>query len=177
MQFARSGKKIALALLVVLASGRSAAWAAEPTADDPTAVKQEDGKYLDKDGIATFRVAPDGTVDFYTYAGFVRYSANCLQCHGPDGMGSTYAPALVNSLKTLSYEQFLTTVANGKKNVNAAQTLVMPSLGTDRNVMCYIDPIYVYLRARADGAVGRGRPPKHDPKPAAFAKDEDACMG
>ena len=32
--------------------------------------------------------------------------------------------------------------------------------------MCYIDAIYVYLRARADGAIGRGRPAEHDPKPA-----------
>ena len=26
----------------------------------------------------------------------------------------------------------------------------MPSFGTDRNVMCYLDDIYVYLRARSD---------------------------
>ena len=45
-------------------------------------------KYADKNGNPTYKVAPDGTVDFYTYAGFIRYSANCLQCHGPDGMGS-----------------------------------------------------------------------------------------
>ena len=154
MQFARSGKKIALALLVVLASGRFAAWAAEPTADDPKAVKQEDGKYLDKDGIATFRVAPDGTVDFYTYAGFVRYSANCLQCHGPDGMGSSYAPALVNSLKTLSYEQFLTTVANGKKNVNAAQTLFATISGA--GAVTYYGMPQVSQRITGVGSVKQG---------------------
>jgi hypothetical protein len=34
--------------------------------DDPTAVKSEDGKYLDKEGNPTFKVAPDGTVDWYT---------------------------------------------------------------------------------------------------------------
>ena len=27
-------------------------------------------------------------------------------------------------------------------------------------VMCYLDNIYVYLRARAAGAVGRGKPEK-----------------
>ena len=53
----------------------------------------------------------------------------------------------------------------------------MPSFGTNRNVMCYIDPIYVYLRARSDGALGRQRPEKHEPKPDAFTKAEDSCMG
>ena len=37
---------------------------------DPTAVKSEDGKYLDKDGNPTYKVAPDGTVDWYTYSGY-----------------------------------------------------------------------------------------------------------
>ncbi|MEO8716424.1 MAG: c-type cytochrome, methanol metabolism-related [Acetobacteraceae bacterium] len=144
---------------------------------DPAAVSSEDGKYLDKDGTPTFKTFPDGKVDWYTYAGFLRYSANCLACHGPDGLGSTYAPSLVDALKTLSYGDFLSTVAGGKKNVSASQDLVMPALGTNKNVMCYIDAIYVYLRARADGAVGRGRPENQDPKPAAYSKAEDECMG
>ena len=43
--------------------------------------------------------------------------------------------------------------------------------------MCFIDAIYVYLRARGDGAIGRGRPEKHAPKPDAYSKAEDECMG
>lgn len=144
---------------------------------DPAAVTSEDGKYLDKNGTPTFKVMPDGTVDFYTSVGFIRYSANCLACHGPDGLGSTYAPSLVDALKTLSYGDFLSTVAGGKKNVSASQNLVMPALGTNKNVMCYIDAIYIYLRARADGAVGRGRPEKVAPKPEGYSKTEDECMG
>ena len=172
-QLALVPASVALALVLHAAP----APAQTPGKDDPAAVTSRDGEYFDKNGIPTFHIAPDGTVDFYTYAGFIRYSGNCLQCHGPDGMGSTYAPSLVNSLKSLTYDQFLATVAGGKKDVNAAQTLVMPSLGTDRNVMCFIDAIYVYLRARSDGALGRGRPAKHEPKSAAFGKAEDACMG
>lgn len=164
------------ALAALVAPALLFAPVATARADDPKAVSHENGKYLDKDGNPTFNVAPDGTVDFYTYAGFVRYSSNCLVCHGPDGLGSTYAPALLHSLQTLSYPDFLQTVASGKKDVNAAQTLVMPALGTNRNVMCYIDAIYVYLRARANDAVGRGRPQKHDPKPDAFVEAENACM-
>lgn len=144
---------------------------------NPAAVSSEDGKYVDKNGNPTFSIKPDGTVDYYTFAGYIRYTANCMQCHGPDGLGSSYGPVLVNSLKYLNYGDFLATVAGGKKSVNAAQDLVMPTFGTNKNVMCYIDDIYVYLRARSDGALGRGRPDKHAPKPAAFSKAEDQCMG
>ncbi len=146
-------------------------------ADDPAAVKSEDGKYLDKDGNPTFHVGTDGTVDYYAFAGYVRYSANCMQCHGPDGLGSTYAPSLVDALKRLGYGDFYQTVASGKKDVNTAQQLVMPTFGVNKNVMCYLDAIYVYLRGRSDGAIPRGRPDKHDPKPDAFGKAEDSCMG
>ena len=91
-------------------------------------------------------------------------------------MGSSYGPTLVNSLKTLSYLDVITTVANGKKDVSASQDLVMPALGDNKNVMCYLDAIYVYLRGRSNGAIGRGRPEDHEPKPAAFAAAEDQCM-
>jgi methanol metabolism-related c-type cytochrome len=146
-------------------------------AGDPKPVGSRAGEYLDKDGNPTFNIAKDGTVDWYTSVGYVRYGANCLQCHGPDGLGSSYAPSLVDSLKSLSYGDFVSVVAGGKKDVNSAQQLVMPSFGTNPNVMCYMDAIYVYLRARSDGALGRQRPDKHEPKPDAFTKAEDACMG
>jgi hypothetical protein len=61
--------------------------------------------------------------------------------------------------------------------VTTAQENVMPAFGNNPNVMCYIDDIYIYLRARADDAVGRVRPAKHEDRPEAFAKAEDACMG
>lgn len=80
-------------------------------------------------------------------------------------------------MQTLSYSDFLSIVASGKKDVSNSQDLVMPALGTNPNVMCYIDPIYVYLRARSDGALGRGRPDKREPKPAAFTQAENSCMG
>jgi methanol metabolism-related c-type cytochrome len=153
------------------------AYAITDGSGDPTAVKSDDGKWADKDGNPTFKVEPDGTVDWYTYVGFTRYSSECLRCHGPDGMGSSYAPALVNSLKRLSYTDFYAIVAGGKKDVSASQDLVMPANGNNKNVMCFIDTIYIYLRARDDGAVGRGRPEKHAPKPASYSKAEDECMG
>jgi methanol metabolism-related c-type cytochrome len=155
-------------------------WSCAALADppgDPAAVKNEDGKYTDAQGNPTYSIQPDGTVDFYTYSGFIRYSSECLRCHGPDGLGSSYAPSLVDALKNLSYSDFLGIVAGGKRDVTAAQDLVMPALGTDKNVMCYIDNIYVYLRARANGALGRGRPTKHADKPESAKKWENECMG
>ena len=83
----------------------------------------------------------------------------------------------LDSLKSLSYADFLSIVAAGKKEGNTAQEQVMPSFGANRNAMCYIDAIYVYLRARSDGALSRQRPEKHELKTDAFTKAEDSCMG
>jgi methanol metabolism-related c-type cytochrome len=144
---------------------------------DPTAVKSEDGKYLDKEGNPTFKIAADGTVDWYTYSGYRRYHSECHVCHGPDGMGSTYAPALKDTLKTMSYGDFLGIVASGRKNVSSSQENVMPAFGDNPNVACYMDDIYVYLRARASDAVARMRPAKHEDKSDAYTKAENSCMG
>ena len=146
-------------------------------ATDPAAVKSEDGKYLDKEGTPTFKVAADGTVDWYTYSGYRRYHSECHVCHGPDGMGSTYAPALKDSLKTMSYADFLGVVASGRKNVTSSQENVMPAFGDNPNVACYMDDLYIYLRARANDAVGRVRPGKHEDKPEAYTSAETSCMG
>jgi methanol metabolism-related c-type cytochrome len=144
---------------------------------DPAVATSDDGKFFNKDGDPTFRVKDDGTVDWYTYSGFRRYNSECIVCHGPDGNGSSFAPALKDSVKRLSYADFLGTVASGRKNVTTATENVMPAFGDNRNVMCYIDDIYIYLRARAAGKVGNARPDKHDDKPDTFAKNETACMG
>jgi methanol metabolism-related c-type cytochrome len=165
---------IGVAAMTLAASGGIAV---AETAVDPAAVKSENGKYLDKEGNPTFKVGSDGTVDWYTYSGFRRYHSECHVCHGPDGMGSTYAPALKDSLKTTDYADFLGVVATGRKNVSSSQGNVMPAFGDNKNVVCYLDDIYVYLRARAHDAVGRGRPAKHEDKPSAVQKAEDACMG
>ena len=95
----------------------------------------------------------------------------------PTPKGSSYAPALSNYLKTKNYVDFANVVVNGRKNVNTAQESVMPSFGTNPNVMCYIGDIFVYLRARANDAVPRGRPQKHEDKPEAATQAENSCLG
>jgi len=165
---------VAVAAMILLATGGNAF---ADGSGDPTAVKNEDGKYLDKEGNPTYKIQPDGTVDWYTYSGYRRYHSDCHVCHGPDGMGSSYAPALKDSLKTMSYGDFLSTVASGRKNVNTAQDNVMPAFGDNPNVACHMDDIYVYLRARANDAVGRVRPSKHEDKTKVYADAENSCMG
>jgi len=165
---------LAAAATVLIAAGGTAF---ADGSGDPTAVKSEDGKYLDKQGNATYKIQSDGTVDWYTYSGYRRYHSECHVCHGPDGMGSSYAPALKDSIKRMSYGDFLSVVASGRKNVNTAQENVMPAFGDNPNVACYMDDIFVYLRARANDALGRVRPAKHEDKSPAYIAAENSCMG
>jgi methanol metabolism-related c-type cytochrome len=118
----------------------------------------------------------DGKVDWYTYSGYRRYHGECHVCHGPDGLGSSFGPSLVNSLKTLSYDEFLEVVVNGRQNVSQATHRAMPAFGMNPNVMCFVDDIYAYLKARSDGALGRGRP-EHEPKPDEARERDNACLG
>ena len=102
----------------------------------------------------------NGKVDKKTYNGWRRYTESCLRCHGPDGAGSSYAPSLVDTAKTMTQDQFNEIVVNGRINVNAANENVMPPFGTVEDVVTYLDDIWAYLQARADGVLGRGRPPR-----------------
>jgi mono/diheme cytochrome c family protein len=115
-------------------------------------------------GLAAQEAAPagklyrvvDGKVDAGTYNGFRRYHSSCNHCHGPDGMGSTIGPSLVGTLPDI--ETFRRVVREGQRS----GTSVMKGFAGDGNVEPYIDDIYAYLQARADGALGRGRPQKLD---------------
>ena len=102
----------------------------------------------------------DGKVDLKTYNGWRRYTESCMRCHGPDGAGSSYAPDLVDSAKHMTKEQFEDIVINGRTNVNTASENVMPAFGEVEDVVLYLDDIWAYLKARADGVLGRGRPPR-----------------
>jgi mono/diheme cytochrome c family protein len=84
--------------------------------------------------------------------GYRRYHATCSHCHGADGLGSTFAPSLIE--RPLPFEEFALVVSNGRARGNS----VMRGFAGDPNVAPYIDDIYAYLQARAAGAIGRGRP-------------------
>jgi mono/diheme cytochrome c family protein len=93
-------------------------------------------------------------VDQQTYNGYRRYHAGCNHCHGPDGLGTTFGPSLVEGLPDI--EAFRRIVRDGI----VKRTSAMKGYAGDPNVAPYLDDIYAYLQARADGALGRGRPIK-----------------
>ena len=161
---------------IAFATVTASAVLADPPGD-PAVASEENGRYYDADGNPTYKIQEDGTVDWLTYSGFRRYHSECHVCHGPEGMGSSYAPALVNSLKTMDYPTFLEVVASGRQVVSESKQSVMPAFGTNLNVMCYIDDIYVYLRARSDDALGRIRPKKREDKSPEIRQAEDECLG
>ena len=99
-----------------------------------------------------FYAIVDGKVDARTYNGYRRYHAVCNHCHGPDGMGSSFGPSLVD--RRFGIETFRRIVRDGQSSGAA----VMNGFSGDPKVAPYIDDIYAYLEARADGALGRGRP-------------------
>ena len=150
---------------------------AAPAGPPNTAAVTEDGvRWFNSDDVPTFKIGDDGTVDWPTFSGYRRYHSDCHVCHGPDGEGSTYAPALKNSVMRMDYYDFQATVASGRQVVNSGENNVMPAFGTNPNVMCYLDDIWTYLRARGADAVPRGRPAKRVEKSEAFAAAEKACM-
>ena len=158
---------LALAGLLVALAGSAGAGMSERT---------DTGKYLDEEGNPTYFISDDGVVDWYTYSGFRRYHSECHVCHGPDGLGSSFAPPLSDSLTALSYEDFMEVVVNGREKVGASEQSKMPAFGLNRNVMCFIDDLYVYLKARSDGALGRGRPAKKERKNDEARAEEESCM-
>jgi mono/diheme cytochrome c family protein len=84
--------------------------------------------------------------------GYRRYQGVCGHCHGPDGAGSSFAPALIEPLP--SRERFAAAVLEGASGPRG----VMRGFAGDPNVEPYLDAVYAYLAERASGRLGRGRP-------------------
>ena len=103
----------------------------------------------------------DGKVDKGTYNGYRRFHGTCHACHGQDALGSSFAPALIESLKTVDYDTFVKTVMEGRQVTDASGAVkVMPSFGKDPNITKHLDDLYRFLKARSDGVLAPGRPKK-----------------
>ncbi|CAN1724966.1 Cytochrome c-553I [Hyphomicrobium sp. 1Nfss2.1] len=142
----------------------------------------KEGKWVLPDGTPTFHVCHKDNkyvVDWATYNGYRRYHGECHVCHGPNGLGSTYAPALANSLQTMDYGTFLGTVASGRTRDEAGTKFVMPAFGDNKNVMCFINDLYVYLKARSFEALPAGQlgGRNRDEKPQEARDEEKSCLG
>jgi len=103
-----------------------------------------------------YHPAPRDTVTNDVYQGWKQFELNCSRCHGEYGVGTSFAPALVVSLKddgTIpTKELFITTVCAGRPDKG------MPSWCALGLEMEKIQRIYLYLKGRADGKIGIGRP-------------------
>lgn len=97
----------------------------------------------------------NGKVDEGTMMGFTVYTGSCMACHGPDGLGSSFAPSLIRAAERRTFAQFAQTIAEGR---SLQPGMVMPSFGEDMRVMSHLEDIWNYLGARAEGELGRGRP-------------------
>jgi mono/diheme cytochrome c family protein len=93
----------------------------------------------------------DGTkVDPKTLEGWKTWRAMaCERCHGAKQEGGI-GPALVDSLKKLSKEDFKTTVTNGRPGTP------MPSFASSKQVTDNLDNLYAYLKGRSDGKIEPG---------------------
>lgn len=97
----------------------------------------------------------DGKVDQGTYDGYIAYTRSCMACHGPDGLGSSFAPSLIQAAERRNFGEFSHTVASG---LEIQPGRVMPSFADDDYVLSNVENIYSYMKARGAGDLGRGRP-------------------
>jgi len=100
----------------------------------------------------TLYTVVDGTkVDSNTMNGFRAWRAGaCDRCHGANQEGLV-GPSLLESLKTLSKEEFVKTVRDGRLEKG------MVSFSSSKMVMDNIDSLYAYLKGRSDGNITRAK--------------------
>src|SRR3954451_13026007 len=102
-------------------------------------------------GAKPYTVVDGYKVDPNTLQGFKTWrAAACDRCHGANQEGLV-GPSLVNSLKTLSKEDFVKTVTNGRPNTQ------MVAFSGNAEVMKNMDQLYAYLKGRSDGAITKAR--------------------
>jgi mono/diheme cytochrome c family protein len=98
-----------------------------------------------------YKVVDGYKVDENTMKGFRTWrAAACDRCHGANQEGLV-GPSLVNSLKTLTKDEFVKTVRDGRLEKG------MQSFGTSPQVMENMDQLYAYLKGRSDGAIKRAK--------------------
>jgi mono/diheme cytochrome c family protein len=116
------------------------------------AVGSEGVKDAAADDSKTLYTVVDGyKVDHNTMEGFRTWrAAACDRCHGPNQEGLV-GPSLINSLKTLSKDEFVKTISEGRIEKG------MPPWKENKNVMANIDNLYAYLKGRSDEKITRAK--------------------
>ena len=104
----------------------------------------------DENSGAPYTVQDGDKVDPKTLDGWKTWRAlACERCHGAEQEGLV-GPSLVDSLKTLSKEDFHTTVINGRPEKG------MPPWGASDMVQKNWEGLYAYLKGRSDGKIKPG---------------------
>ncbi len=128
---------------------------------------------------APYRVV-DGKVDNSTFLGWRIFHSSCVGCHGTDATGTGVAPDLTKRINDMPRSSFIATILQRYNVViregeaasesvsreafieqilqGKAGRIAMPVWDGDPNVAPNVNDVYAYLRARADGALGTGRP-------------------
>ena len=100
---------------------------------------------------ALYTVVDGYKVDVNTMKGFRAWrAAACDRCHGANQEGLV-GPSLIVSMKTLSKQEFISVVSNGRLDKG------MQSFGNSPVVMDNINQLYAYLKGRADGKITRAK--------------------
>src|SRR5579859_125184 len=98
-----------------------------------------------------YTVVDGNKVDPETLKGFKTWrAAACDRCHGANQQGLV-GPSLIERLKILTKDEFVTTVTNGRLEKG------MPSFKTSKMVMSNIDHLYAYLKGLSDGAITKSK--------------------
>jgi mono/diheme cytochrome c family protein len=110
----------------------------------------ETAQAADQNSAAPYTVQDGDKVDPKTLDGWKTWRAlACERCHGAEQEGLV-GPSLVDSLKTLSKEDFKTTVINGRPEKG------MPPWGASDMVQKNLEGLYAYLKGRSDGKIKPG---------------------
>jgi len=126
-----------------------------------------------------------GRVDAGTFNGWRIFHTSCHGCHGVGAVGTDVAPNLLERIGTLTPRGFATKVLTSYRIVplapdgsaedrvaerealleqilrrerSARGQIVMPAWEADSTVPPHVLDLYAYLSARADGAIGPGKP-------------------
>lgn len=96
-----------------------------------------------------YKVVDGYKVDSATMNGFRAWrAAACDRCHGANQEGLV-GPSLIASLKTMSKDDFIKTVRDGRLDKG------MVSWKNSKMVMDNIDNLYAYLKGRSNGDITR----------------------
>jgi len=141
------------ALLLLCATlGCAITFAQSPVPQAPGAAPPAPGSAPPKPaGAKPYTVVDGYKVDHNTMEGFRAWrAAACDRCHGANQEGLV-GPSLLESLKTLSKDDFVKTVRDGRLEKG------MVSFATSKTVMDNLDNLYAYLKGRSNGDITRAK--------------------